>query len=90
MKRTYVETARVRVDAPDAATALRLERRIAHLAPTAVSVGAKWWVEIPDVGVDALPELVAAVEDWLAEEELPETELHQDGTTRTIAAEAPR
>ena len=87
MNRTYVETARVRVDAPDPASALRLERRLAHLAPTAVSVGSRWWVEIPDVGVHTLPELVAAVEDWLAEEELAETELHQDGTSRTIAAE---
>jgi hypothetical protein len=82
--RTLQDTERVRVDAPTAAAALRLERRLAHLAPTAVSVESAWWVEIPDVDEDRVDEIVAAVQHWLDAEEIDETVLRLDHEARRI------
>ncbi len=85
---TFVEqSARIRVDAPDARAAFTLERRLAHLHPAAIGYGLDWRVEIPDAG-DRLEEIEAAIHHWLGECGVRSTQLHVDGTVRTIAAPA--
>ena len=76
---------RVRIEAPDADTALALERRLAHLMPTTVGHDGRWLVELDDDG-DRLDEILAAVKHWLGDVGLAKTVVHVDGTTRHVTA----
>jgi hypothetical protein len=76
---------RIRIEAPDAETALGLERRLAHLMPTSVAHDGRWLVELDDDG-DRLDEILAAVKHWLGDVGLAKTVVHVDGTIRHVTA----
>jgi hypothetical protein len=76
---------RIRIEAPDAETALGLERRLAHLMPTSVAHDGGWLVELDDDG-DRLDEILAAVKHWLGDVGLAKTVVHVDGTIRHVTA----
>ena len=83
---TTVETSRrIRVDAPDAASAFALERRLAHLRPAAVGRGTDWCVELEDFD-DRLDEITATVEHWLREIGIRSTQMHVDREAVTVVA----
>jgi hypothetical protein len=77
---------RVRIEAPDAASAFALEKRLSHLRPTSIGRRDGWLVELEDNG-DHLDEIIAAVRHWLAERSLRETTLVFEGTTQSIRCE---
>lgn len=78
-------TARIHIDAPDAASALVLERRLAHLHPVAVGRGSAWCVELQDAD-DRIEEIAATVEHWLRAGGMGSTQMRVDGAVRTITA----
>jgi hypothetical protein len=78
---------RIRIQAPDAPAAFALERRLAHLRPTAVSAGFGWSVELEDAD-DRLEEIEAAVRHWLREIDLRATVMHVDATTEKMVERA--
>ncbi len=78
---TYVD---VEIDAPDGAAALDLEHRLAHLAPTAISRGTRWHVEVRDVV--SPDELEVVVRDWLCDLGDPSTTMRVDGEEHVIPA----
>ena len=78
-------TQRIAVHAPDARTALALERRLSHLEPTSVGRHDSWIVELDDDG-DRLDEVLAAVRHWLREEGLESTSVNVDGVVHQIDA----
>lgn len=82
---TFTHTRRIEIDAPDARAAFALERRLAHLRPTALGTGDRWVVELEDTD-DRLDEVEAAVRHWLADLELGETTVRVDGAARTLEA----
>lgn len=82
---TFNTSVRVHIDAPDAPSALALERRLAHLRPVAVCRGAAWSVELEDAD-DRLDEITATVEHWLGTSGVGTTQMRVDGAVRTIAA----
>jgi hypothetical protein len=67
----------VEIEAPDGASALQLELRLGHLAPTTVAHGSHWVVGVPAVRCPA--ELEAVVREWLDEIGEPATEMRVDG-----------
>jgi hypothetical protein len=73
----------IRIDAPDAASAFALERRLAHLHPSAVGRGAEWCVELEDFDERA-EEIEATVRHWLRETGLRSTVMTTNGTPTTI------
>lgn len=85
MTTTFETSTRIRIEAPDAASALALERRLAHLHPSAVCRGADWSVELQDFD-DRLDEIAIATEHWLRELGAGATTMYVDGAVRTIAA----
>lgn len=80
-----VEAVRVRVDAPGAAAAFALEKRLSHLHPTAVGRGPDWCVELEDSD-DRIDEIEVTVAHWLGELGLRSTEVHVDGRSKAIVA----
>ncbi len=78
-------TQRVAVHAPDARSALALERRLSHLEPTAVGRDERWVVKLDDDG-DRLDEVLAAVRHWLREQGLESTSVNVDGGVQQIHA----
>ena len=85
---TMIETSkRIRIVAPDARSAMALERRLAHFRPVAIGRGPEWHVELEDWD-DQLAEITAAVEHWLREIGAAETEMHVDGTVVTVGKRA--
>lgn len=82
----FLET-RIRIGAPDAQAAFALEKRLSHLHPTGVGRGADWCVELEDVD-DRIDEIEAAAEHWLRELGIRSTQMHVNGNSRTIAAQA--
>lgn len=75
----------VRVEAPDGAAALELERRLLELDPTAVRRGGRWVVDIPAVrSVDALE---VELRGWLRDIGVPATTFHVDGRRVRVRAE---
>jgi hypothetical protein len=67
----------VEIEAPDGASALELEWRLAHLSPRTVAHGPRWTVEVPAVEYPA--ELEAIVRRWLDEIGVPATGMRLDG-----------
>ena len=88
MRKLELAPKRIRIQAPDAAAAFALERRLAHLRPTAISVGLGWWVELEDTG-DRLEEIEAAVRQWLREIDLRATAMRVDVTTEKMIEREP-
>jgi hypothetical protein len=82
---TFNTSTRIHIDAPDAASALGLEKRLSHLHPVSVGRGSAWCVELEDTD-DRLDEIVATVEHWLRAGGLGSTQLRVDGVARTITA----
>jgi hypothetical protein len=80
------------VEAPDAPTAFALEKRLAHLHPTAVGRGPNWYVELDDCDHDRFGEIYAAVEQWVREFGIRSTQMHVDidGVTTVVAYPAAR
>jgi hypothetical protein len=76
---------RIRIEAPDAAAALSLERRLAHLHPAAVGRGSSWCVELEDDD-DRLDEITVTVEHWLRTVGARSTQMQVDGAVRTVTA----
>lgn len=76
---------RIRIDAPDAPAAFELEKRLAHLHPTAVGRGSEWCVELEDFD-DRLDEITATVEHWLRAIGIRSTQMHVDRDATTILA----
>lgn len=76
---------RVCIDAPDGPAALALEKRIAHLTPTAIAHGDQWVVVIESV--EDVSELEASVRSWLRELGAGETHMRVDG--RDVRVRAP-
>lgn len=85
MKKRSAELTRIRIEAPDADSAMALERRLAHLTPTTVGRDGDWLVELVDDG-ERLDEILAAVKHWLGEAGLAKTTVHVDGTIRHVTA----
>jgi hypothetical protein len=85
MATTFETSTRIRIEAPDAAAALGLERRLAHLHPAAVGRGSSWCVELEDDD-DRLDEITATVEHWLRGVGSRSTQMHVDGAVRTVRA----
>jgi hypothetical protein len=85
MTTTSGASIRIRIEAPDADSALGLERRLAHLTPTSVGHDGRWLVELDDDG-DRLDEIVAAVRHWLGDSGLAKTAVHVDGVVRHVSA----
>lgn len=83
---TFATSTWIRVDAPDATTAFALEKRLAHLHPTAIGRGPNWCVELEDFDHDRFDEITAAVEHWLLETGVRSTRMHVDGVVLTVAA----
>jgi hypothetical protein len=76
---------RIRIEAPDAPTAFELEKRLAHLHPTAVGRGSEWCVELVDFD-DRLDEITATVEHWLRAIGIRSTQMHVDRDATAILA----
>ena len=76
---------RIHIDAPDAASALGLEKRLSHLHPVSVGRRSAWSVELEDTD-DQLEEIAATVEHWLRDGGLGSTQMRVDGIARTITA----
>lgn len=74
---------RIGISAPDGPAALLLEKRLAHLHPSAVAHGGRWSVQIGDVD-DRLEEIEAAITHWLRELGSTSTEVEVDGSPRTV------
>ncbi len=87
MATTSKASIRIRIEAPDAETALGLERRLAHLRPTSVGHGGRWLVELDD-DEDRLDEILTAVKHWLGDSGLAKTAVHVNGTVRHVTARA--
>lgn len=84
--RGHLDSARVRIEAPDARTAFVLERRLRHLHPIAVGRGRCWEVDVEEFeGVEN--ELVAAICDWLQDVRHPYTTLWVDGRPRSVGSD---
>lgn len=83
---TATPATRIRVDAPDAPTAFPLEKRLAHLHPTAISRGPDWSVELEDFDHDRFDEIIAAVEHWLRQIGVRSTQVHIDSAVTTVVA----
>jgi hypothetical protein len=80
-------TRRIEIDAPDAPAAFALEKRLAHLRPTAIGAGLGWTVELED-GDDRVEEVEAAIRYWLRTIGLPATVMRVDGVARTVSTHA--
>lgn len=76
----------IRVDAPDGAAALALERRLSHLHPITIGLHDRWYVEFEDFD-DRVEEIVAGVRYWLRTRGLAGTTVHIDDAERTVEAE---
>jgi hypothetical protein len=76
------EGIRLRIEAPDAPSAFLLERRLAHLRPSAVAHGEDWSVELT-CGQEEVDEVEAVVKHWLRESGAPATTIEIDGGKRT-------
>jgi hypothetical protein len=74
---------KIAIEAPDAVTALALEKRLRHLHPTSVGTRGHWLVDVDDAE-DRLDEIVAAVHHWLGECSLEATTIRVDGSPRRI------
>jgi len=85
MATTFETSMRIRIEAPDAAAALGLERRLAHLHPAAVGRGSSWCVELEDDD-DRPGEITATVEHWLHRVGLRSTQMHVGDAVRTVRA----
>ena len=85
---TLFTTQRIGILAPDAATALALEKRLSHLEPTTVGRHDGWMVELEDDGY-RFDEVIAAVRHWLRENGLESTSVHTDGATYEVCATPP-
>jgi hypothetical protein len=82
---TQFTTQRIGILAPDAATALALEKLLSHLEPTTVGRHESWTVELEDDG-DRLDEVIAAVRHWLRENGIESTSVVVDGATHEVCA----
>ena len=80
----YVETTRIRVEAPDAGAAFTLEERLAHLHASAVERHGAWGVELEPTN-DRLPEVGAAIRYWLHETHRRSAAVTFDGTPQCVA-----
>jgi hypothetical protein len=78
---------KIEILAPDATAAFALEKRLAHLRPTAIGSGFGWSVELEDSD-DRLDEIEAAVRQWLRASNLRSTVMRVDGTTKGISAQS--
>jgi hypothetical protein len=76
---------KIEIRAPGATAAFALEKRLAHLRPTAIGSGLGWSVELEDAD-DRLDEIEAAVRQWLRVSNLRSTVMCVDGTTKGISA----
>ena len=76
----------IRVEAPDANSAIALEQRLAHLHPSAVGRGTIWCVEFEDFD-DRREEIEAGIRHWLKEIGLRSTVLTANGEATTVVAE---
>jgi hypothetical protein len=83
---TIATSAWIRVEAPDAPTAFALEKRLAHLHPTAVGRGTNWYVELEDFDHDRFDEINAAVQHWLREIGIRSTQMHVGSGVTTVVA----
>ena len=75
----------IRVEAPDATSAIALEQRLAHLHPSAVGRGTSWCVEFEDFD-DRREEIEAGICHWLKELGLRSTVLTANGEATTVEA----
>lgn len=80
---------RISIAAPTASAAFLLEKRLAHLHPSAIAHGSHWAVHLEDAE-DRLDEIEAVVGHWLRELGVASTRLEVDGRVRTLTAPAPR
>ena len=86
---TLDETIRwIRVEAPSPTSAFALEKRLAHLHPSAVGRGTAWCVEIEDFD-DRREEIEAAVRQWLRETGIRSTVITTNGEWTTVTAGDP-
>jgi hypothetical protein len=67
----------IEIDAPDGAAAVDLEQRLWYLAPTVISRGERWFVELPDA-VEA-EEITPIVRHWLHDIGELKTAIRVDG-----------
>jgi hypothetical protein len=79
---------KIEILAPDASAAFALEKRLAHLSPTAIGSGLSWSVDLED-GDDRLDEIEAAVQHWLRDSNLRSTVIRIDGAVRGISVGPP-
>lgn len=80
---TFDTITRIRIEAPDAGSAFRLERRLSHMHPAAVGRGAAWQVELDDAE-HRTEEIAAVVRHWLRDSGLRSTTMHVDGVPRVV------
>lgn len=74
----------IEIEAPDGASALALELRLAHLSPTTLQKYGRWSIEIE--GGDDLDEIEDGVARWLRDIDEPSTTMLLDGQPVTIDA----
>lgn len=73
---------KIEIEAPDGAAALELERRLAHLAPTAKSWHDRWLVDLTDV--ESVEGVVAEARTWLRQMGIASTMVGVDGRRTTL------
>jgi hypothetical protein len=78
---------KIEILTPGATAAFALERRLAHLRPTAIGSELGWSVELEDAD-DRIDEIEAAVRQWLRVSNMRSTVTRVDGTTRRISAQS--
>lgn len=74
---------RIRIEAPGAAAAFELERRLSHLHASVVDRGPRWAVELDDAE-GRTEEIEATVRHWLRDRALSRTVMHVDGLSRSV------
>jgi hypothetical protein len=82
---TLPDLLRISVATPDATTAFDLEKRLAHLHPTAIERNGTWEVEL-EADEPRVDEVDAVVRNWLTDEGLRATTVSIDGRHHRVHA----